>query len=721
MSPGSGGRPPERDRPPVVDRGGETGQVTIHHKAYDRLVAALHAAGRQVIDRGDAAHAQCPAHDDGRPSLSLRRIDGSVLVYCHAGCQIGDVLAALSLDMRDLYDDRAGQTYAYGDGRKVRRTADKKFWQSANTKGRSLFHAERIGAATTVHVVEGEKDVLAVESVGGTAVCSAMGAGKAHLFDWSPLRGREVIIVADRDEPGRKHARDVADIVRGIAASVRIVEAAAGKDAADHIAAGHALDELVDVTPPEVDGAALLDELLAVIKTYVVLPDDHAAVSVALWIATTHALPAFDCAPRLVITSPEKRCGKTRLLDIITGTCHKPLATVDATVAAIFRSLGGEHPRTLIIDEADAIFGSKKVAEQNEDLRKLLNAGHQRGKPALRCVGPAQIPTEFDTFAMAAMAGIGAMPDTVVDRGVNITQRRRASGEKVSQFRARRDGPILAALRDRLAAWAAARINSLSTREPDMPVEDRAADTWEPLIAVADEAGGHWPTTSRQACKALVDRAADTDEDRSLAVKLLADIKAIFADRRVPFLASADLVAELRRVEDSPWNDFELNPSKLAYRLREFGVKPGRNTVGSVRGYAIEAFADAFSRYTRQNPSGPSETTDEQGKSSDRSEPSDGSGCQTDLTRQTETADQIPYLTGQTGSDAPPAKNGSTARKFTPPTGPGRCHKCGFHVATQGHRDGCSAKTRAPIGGITPTTPGMTDRVVAALAKAVER
>jgi hypothetical protein len=190
-------------------------------------------------------------------------------------------------------------------------------------------------------------------------------------------------------------------------------------------------------------GAALLDELRATFTRYVAFPDHHASAAVTLWTAATHALPAFECAPRLVLTSPQKRCAKSRTLDIIAGCCHKALPTVDATVAAIFRSLGGEHPPTLIIDEADAIFGNKKAAEQNEDLRKLLNAGHQRGRPALRCVGPLQIPTEFPVFAMATLAGIGTMPDTITDRGVNITMRRRASGEKVAQFRSRRDGPIL--------------------------------------------------------------------------------------------------------------------------------------------------------------------------------------------------------------------------------------------------------------------------------------
>jgi hypothetical protein len=342
-------------------------------------------------------------------------------------------------------------------------------------------------------------------------------------------------------------------------------------------------------------------------------------------------------------------------------------------VAAIFRSIGGEHPRTLIIDEADAIFGSKKVAEQNEDLRKLLNAGHQRGRPALRCVGPNQIPTEFSVFAMAALAGIGTMPDTITDRAVNITMRRRAKGEAVAQFRSRRDGPILEHLRGRLAKWAATQIEALTAAEPAMPVEDRAADTWEPLIAIADAAGGHWPATARAACKALADAADAADEDKSLAVKLLIDIKGVFAEKGVAFLSSADLVAELRRIEESPWNDFELTVRKLAYRLGEFSVKTGHNTSGTARGYRLEDLADAFSRYTRQEPSDPSDQQVTHAFPSDASKASDASMRQTETKRQTESAGQIPFLTGLTDLDASPPENDER----TPTLGRARCATCG--------------------------------------------
>jgi hypothetical protein len=430
------------------------------------------------------------------------------------------------------------------------------------------------------------------------------------------------------------------------------------------------------------NGAELLDDLVSTLTRFVIFPDEHSAAAVALWIAATHALPWFDCAPRLVITSPEKRCGKTRLLDIIEGTCNTPLATSDATVAAIFRSIppidensgdsiAVEATPTLIIDEADAVFGNSKVAEQHEDLRKLLNAGHQRGRPALRCVGPHQVPTKFPTFAMAVLAGIGSMPDTITDRAVNIAMRRRAHGERVAQFRRRRDTGTLKEVRYRLNRWVwsgadhdlpktDARANVVRfAAERSMPVEDRAADTWEPLIAIADAAGGHWPETARAACKALVDAAGDADEADSLNTKLLADVKQIFAEKGVPFLASKELVADLRRIEESRWDEFDYNPSKLAYRLKEFGVRSRRDPAGVVRGYSLESLTDAFSRYLRQNPSDPSETGDEQAKLFDAQKSSDASTRQTGSSRQKENTVPPALLTSLTPSDGGSARNGT--------------------------------------------------------------
>lgn len=347
-----------------------------------------------------------------------------------------------------------------------------------------------------------------------------------------------------------------------------------------------------------VEGHLLLDELKDQILRYVALPSEAHADAITLWIATTHCLEAFEYAPRLVVRSPEKRSGKSRLLEVVADTCHKPLRAVNATVAAIFRSLDGDQPPTLLLDEADTIFGSRKVAENNEDLRGLLNAGFQRGLPVLRTVGPQHEPVEFPTFAMAALAGIGSMPDTIEDRAIVVVMRRRKPSEHVQPYRIRRDQPGLHQLRHRLADWAQTVIPQLHDAYPDMPVEDRAADTWEPLVAVADAAGGHWPNTAREAAVSLTQDAAESANDDSVNLRLLEDIKAIFMEDG-PFIPSQTLCDRLHQVEESPWKDWDLNPSRLGRRLREYGIKTGRDASGNMRGYRLEDFQDSFDRYTR--------------------------------------------------------------------------------------------------------------------------
>jgi archaellum biogenesis ATPase FlaH len=221
--------------------------------ALERVTTAALGMGLAVKELDGRMMLQCPAHNDGRPSLSVRPIEGSVLLYCMAGCHTADVVDALGLSMSDLFDDPSGFVYEYPGGRRVTRTPEKQFFQSGNKADTSLFGSDRLGDANEVLLVEGEKDVLAVESVGGAAVSAPNGASASpEKYDWEPLRGRVVRIVADNDEPGNRRALAVAGHLEGIAASVGIVDPAAGKDAADHIAAGFGLGDFRPRTPPDV-------------------------------------------------------------------------------------------------------------------------------------------------------------------------------------------------------------------------------------------------------------------------------------------------------------------------------------------------------------------------------------------------------------------------------------------------------------------------------------
>jgi hypothetical protein len=359
--------------------------------------------------------------------------------------------------------------------------------------------------------------------------------------------------------------------------------------------------------------AGLLDEFHAAFTRYVVLPRPEAVDALVLWCAATHAQAVADNAPRLVVKAPEKRCGKSRCLDIVEALSFKPIVAVNATPAAIFRSIEADEPPTLIFDEADTIFPAKggKVAEQNEELRGLLNAGHQRGRPARRVVGKGteQTVAEFPTFSMAALAGIGSMPDTIEDRAVVITMRRRAPGEQVEKFRYRRDQLPLHELRERLGDVIKTHLDALGEAEPDMPVEDRAADTWEPLIALADVAGGTWPERARQAAKVLTDQHAQDDAGASPGMRLLNDCRAVFASHgNTGALKTSVLLEGLKAIEDAPWADWGRNgltARKLGDLLAEYGIKPGnvRFAEGAqAKGYLRIKFSDSWARYCAPEP-----------------------------------------------------------------------------------------------------------------------
>lgn len=339
-----------------------------------------------------------------------------------------------------------------------------------------------------------------------------------------------------------------------------------------------------------------LDELHHVLGVYSVLPSPEAHDAVTCWIAATHLQPAWDHAPRLAVVSPEKRCGKSRLLDLVEATCYRPMISVNVSPAALVRSIAEGDPPTLLVDEADVHFGNRRSAENNEDLRGILNAGFQRNRPYIRWNMKAREIEECPTFAMAALASIGDLPDTIMDRAIIVRMRRRGPSEPVAPYRARRDGPHLADLRLRLTEWAQ-RVD-LPGDMPMMPVEDRAADTWEPLVMVADAAGGEWPERIRHACAVMVAASDAEAVEGSLGEKLLTDVRDVFDAAGVGFLTSRELVDRLHGIPEAPWGDFDLSMNALARKLQPYAVRPRLNHARTARGYHRSDFADAWSRYT---------------------------------------------------------------------------------------------------------------------------
>jgi putative DNA primase/helicase len=348
--------------------------------------------------------------------------------------------------------------------------------------------------------------------------------------------------------------------------------------------------------PEPVNGAELLDALSAVIRRYVVM-SEHAANSAALWAVHTHLIDCLGITPRLAVISPEKGCGKTTALDVVSHLVARPLATANATASAIFRVVEMKRP-TLLIDEADTFL------PENEELRGILNSGHRRGGSVIRTVGDEFEPRSFSTYSACAVALIGKLPATLADRSVVIELRRRRPDEVIEGFRFDRT-EHLGELGRKSARWAQDIADGIRDADPVMPegVVNRAADNWRPLLAIADVAGSTWPRRAREAANSAGSSAAASGE-QSRGVLLLSDIRAIFTERQADRLSSKGLADALASIEGRPWAEMgktgkAITQNSIARLLAPFKISPDSVRMGDAtpKGYLLAQFEDAFSRY----------------------------------------------------------------------------------------------------------------------------
>lgn len=482
-----------------------------------------------------------------------------------------------------------------------------------------LYRLPEVIASEDVVVVEGEKDADTARE--RLDLCATTGGSAADrwLDEYSAaLADKDVVIIPDADEPGRRKARIIAQALSGKARSICLLEMPNAKDLTEWVERGGTLDRLVGLVrnalewKPEVaDGAQLLDRVAAYIRRFVALSDLQARVA-AVWVVHTHAVDGSDSTPYLAITSAEKQSGKSRLLEVLELVVANPWFTGKVTAAVLTRKIDADQP-TLLLDETDTAFGGEQ--EYAETLRGVLNTGHRRGGTASCCVGQGANITfkDFSTFCPKAIAGIGKLPDTVADRAIPIRLKRAARGEKVERFRRRVVESEAARLKAQLEAWCVGIISTLRDARPQLPEEltDRQQDGAEPLLAIADLAGGEWPQATRRALIQLCSEAQAADS--SIGVQLLNDIRLVFESKDVGRLPSAELATALGEIETSPWGEWSqgkpLTPGKLARLLKPFEVSPDCIRVGdkTPRGYTVDQFREAFRRYLRaENSSSPS-------------------------------------------------------------------------------------------------------------------
>ena len=620
--------------------------------------AAEMACGRPACSCGKTAqtgtgNTHCPAHEDSNPSLTVNVKDGKQLFHCQAGCSQEDVI--LALRERGLWannrsatptsqprtrrewpahDSTTGEfvsTHVRIDppGKKKMIT-----WEpgGVKTKGLALYRAtfltenpgdavvvcEGEPAAEALATIEEELGIIAV----GTVTGSSATPGDAAL---SLLLGRAVILWPDNDLPGAKHMSVIASQLHALGnQKIQILSwpdaPSHGGDAADAIEQGVDIKELLanalNWSPTTIDLAQLLDRVVGFLERYVVLTDDQ-LTAVALWVVHTHAFQAAECTPYLSINSAEKQSGKTRLLEVLELLVARPWLTGRVTAAALIRKVARDTP-TLLLDETDAAFKGDK--EYSETLRGVLNSGYRLGGVASICIkaGGNWDVVDYPVFCAKALAGIGkSLPSTVQDRSVVIEMRRKGPEEFTYRFKLREVKAESEPVHDALNDWSMTAISALESARPTVPEEldDRATDVWEPLLAIADMAGGNWPDRARDAALSL--SAGVGREDDSLGVMLLKDIHGVLTRRGSDRMASADLVAALVELDESPWADLRgkpLDKNRLAKLLKPYAIKPRgiRLDDGTTpRGYFKEDFLDAWSRYIPEPATPATGATDE--------------------------------------------------------------------------------------------------------------
>jgi len=317
--------------------------------------------------------------------------------------------------------------------------------------------------------------------------------------------------------------------------------------------------------------------------------------AVTLWIAMTWFIDVIQIAPLAVITAPEKRCGKSQLLFLLSKLVYRPLAASNITPAALFRSIDLWHP-TLLIDEADTFM------RENEELRGLINCGHTRDSAKIiRTTGEEFIPKTFFVWGAKALAGIGKLSDTIMDRAIILGLRRKKAEETVERLR-HAEPELFPTLSAKLARFAYDYSHIVRIAKPVLPesLNDRAQDNWESLFAIAEIAGDEWLNITRSAALKI---SGDMDQSQSISVELLADIEEIIETREADRMSTVDLINSLCKDQEKPWATYNrgqaITPRQIASRLKEFGIVSNTIRMGATtaKGYMFLQFADAFARY----------------------------------------------------------------------------------------------------------------------------
>jgi hypothetical protein len=261
-----------------------------------------------------------------------------------------------------------------------------------------------------------------------------------------------------------------------------------------------------------IPGAELLDLLRdGWFGRYARFPSPAALDAVTLWAAHAHMRDAagvlvFSATPRLYLLSSEPGSGKSRVLELLGMVCPAAYGLdLEPTAAGLAYTISREHA-TVLIDEGDVLMGS---GARRSGVRTIINGGYTRHGTVLN--GKGGKASRVPVFGALALAGLdtlekatGDLLTALLSRGIKIRMSKAPGGDPPAKM-TREAGHQGARAREWLASWAAQVRDQVAGAQPDTPegIDGRAEQIWEPLLAVADAAGGQWPERARAACSEL--------------------------------------------------------------------------------------------------------------------------------------------------------------------------------------------------------------------------
>jgi hypothetical protein len=406
-----------------------------------------------------------------------------------------------------------------------------------------------------------------LERVNGVAYLASLSEGLPRMMDIGHYATRLIELWKQR---------------QSIDAGERFLKALYGHEPAAeaHARLQRELSQLVSrrvAAPSAAVSTAVITSVEAFIRRFLVLPT-AAYLPVATWFVATHVAESFGVFPYLNLTSPEKRCGKTRGLELGQLLCAKAVVDIFPSPSALFRMM--EDCPTVLLDEVDQILKSKgPLSETQQSLVGILNAGYKRGATVPRSApnGNGKFKLErYPVYGPKAFASIGSLPGTITDRSIVVRMQRKSRKQKLERFLLPRVEPEAAALRTSIEGWAEnnrALVEDAYKEMADLDyLSDRDAEIWMPLFAVCAVCEPERVPDLKKAALTLCGAKAGDAEESSTSLRLLRDVRDVWpsGDR----ILTVDLLERLRELPESPWVEYDLKDWRLAKLVSGYEIRP---------------------------------------------------------------------------------------------------------------------------------------------------